>query len=159
MFRARFPVVARLMLALLLLCGTVASRAAGLVVVDAWIAPGPPVVRVHAGYLRIDNPGATAMTITGAQSRRFARIEMHRNEMQNGMNSMRKEQAVEIPAGGTVEFAPGGLHLMLFDATSAPVLGETIPLTLLCADGGTIEVTATVRAPAAGDASHHEHHH
>lgn len=143
----------------LLLAIACAARAAEVSVTDPWIAAGPPVVKVNAGYLRIDNAGAVPVTLTGAASPRFARIEMHRNEMQNGMVSMHREQKVEIPAGGTVSFTPGALHLMLFDAVSRPVLGEVIPLTLQFADGTTIEVDAMVRTPAAVESTHHEHHH
>lgn len=125
----------------------------------AWIAAGPPVVKINAGYLRLDNAGTAAATLTGAESPRFARIEMHSSELQNGMIAMRRENAVEIPAGGSAAFSPGALHLMLFDGNPAPVAGESIPLTLIFADGRRVEVSAAVRAHSAGDTSHHEHHH
>lgn len=125
----------------------------------AWIAAGPPVVKINAGYLRIDNTGTDAATLTGAESPRFARIEMHSSELKDGMIAMRREIAVEIPAGGSAAFSPGALHLMLFDGNPAPVAGESIPLTLIFADGRRVEVSADVREPATGDTSHHEHHH
>lgn len=128
-------------------------------VAGAWIAAGPPVVKINAGYLRIDNAGTAAATLAGAESPRFARIEMHSSELQNGMIAMRRESAVEIPAGGSAAFSPGALHLMLFDGSPAPVAGESIPLTLIFTDGRRVEVSAEVREPAAGDTSHHEHHH
>jgi copper(I)-binding protein len=125
----------------------------------AWIAAGPPVVKINAGYLRIDNSGTAAATLTGAESPLFARIEMHSSELQNGMIAMRRENAVEIPAGGSAAFSPGALHLMLFDGNPAPLAGESIPLRLIFADGRRVEVSAEVREPVAGDTSHHEHHH
>lgn len=142
---------------LLLVAGV--ARADGITVTEPWIAAGPPVVKVNAGYLHLANDGTGPVTLTGAESPRFARIEMHRTEITDGKGSMRRETALDIAPGAALEFSPGGLHLMLFAGTPAPVIGETIPVTLLFADGRRVEVAAAVRAPVAGADAHHEHRH
>ena len=53
---------------------------------------------------------------------------------------------VEIPAGGTVEFKPGGYHIMFMDLVSTPATGSTVDLTLVFAKAGSITVKAEVRA-------------
>lgn len=149
----------RLATCLLTMLCAAAVRADGISVTEAWIAAGPTVVKVNAGYLRVANDGAEPATLVGAESPRFTRIEMHRTEVTDGTGSMRRETTLDIAPGSTLEFVPGGLHLMLFGATPVPVPGETIPLTLLFADGRRVDVAAAVRAPAAGGGAHHEHHH
>ncbi|MBI1731442.1 MAG: copper chaperone PCu(A)C [Gammaproteobacteria bacterium] len=138
----------------LVLCATAAAQEPEIAATGAWIAAAPPVAGVNAGYLELTNKGAQSATLTGAESPRFARIEMHRSDMQNGVNTMRRESALEVPAGGTLPFAPGGLHLMLFSGAPPPRTGESIPLTLIFADGVRIPVTAEVRPFSPGAGSH-----
>lgn len=63
-----------------------------------------------------------------------------------GMMTMVEVASVDIPAGGTVEFKPGGYHLMLMDLTGTLTPGQTIDLTLTFAKAGPITVKAEVRA-------------
>lgn len=44
---------------------------------------------------------------------------------------MRQIRAVELPAGKTVEFKPGGYHVMLMDLKEQVKAGDTIPMTLV----------------------------
>ena len=63
-----------------------------------------------------------------------------------GMMTMVEVKSVDIPVGGTVEFKPGGYHLMLMDLTGTPATGSTVDLTLVFAKTGPITVKAEVRA-------------
>jgi copper(I)-binding protein len=51
---------------------------------------------------------------------------------------------VEIPAGGSVAFAPGGLHVMLMDLQRPMVEGESFTMTLMLEDGGEIPVEVPI---------------
>jgi len=126
------------------------------VVSQAWIGAAPPTVRVNAGYLRLENKGTRSVILSGAESPRFARIEMHRSEMHNGTYSMHRQYSLVIAEGETLSFAPGGLHLMLFEPSPPPRPKELIPLTLILADGRRVPVKAEVRPPQPG-AGHHNH--
>ena len=134
----------------------VGAWAADVSVTQAWINAAPQVVRVNAGYLRLENNGAHSVILTGAESPRFARIEMHRSEMQYGVYSMHRQYSLVIEAGQTLTFAPGGLHFMLFDPATPPRPKEVIPLTLIFADGQRLPVQAGVHPPQSG-AGHHNH--
>ena len=63
-----------------------------------------------------------------------------------GMMTMVEVASVDIPAGGTVEFKPGGYHLMFMDLVGTLTPGQTIDLTLTFAKAGPITVKADVRA-------------
>ncbi|HEY5629516.1 MAG TPA: copper chaperone PCu(A)C, partial [Candidatus Limnocylindrales bacterium] len=63
-----------------------------------------------------------------------------------GMMTMVEVDKVDIPAGGTVEFKPGGYHIMFMDLTDTLAADQTIDLTLTFANAGPITVKAEVRA-------------
>lgn len=63
-----------------------------------------------------------------------------------------KEEGFDIPAGESLELAPGGFHFMLMGVTEPVMAGETATLTLELADGSTIELgDIPVRTIGAGD--------
>lgn len=53
---------------------------------------------------------------------------------------------LEIPAGGTVQLAPGGYHIMLIGLTKDLNVGDTVQVTLKFENAGDVTVTAQVRA-------------
>ena len=126
-------------------------------VVAAWIRSAPPTASVMAGYLRLEAAGDGA-TITGAECAGFGTTELHESTEVDGVATMRRLARVEVPGGGSVEFAPGGKHLMLMSPAAIPAAGETVACALLLADGTRLEFNAPVRQ-GAGDDSHDHHHH
>ena len=115
----------------------------------AWIRLNPVPGRPSAGYL-IVRGGAKADRIIGATAP-GARIEMHSMSMAGGVMSMARMDAAPVPAGGSIAFAPGGNHLMIFGLSGRP---KSLPITLNFASGAKVTVAAEVRAadaaPAAG---------
>ncbi len=132
------------------------AGAADITATDLWISAAPPVVRVNAGYMKLTNNGTDGVILVGAESPRFARIEMHLSEMKSGTYAMHRQYSLLLEGGKSLTFAPGGLHLMLFDATQSQKPKEKIPLTLIFADGLRIAVKAEVR-PLQSGAGHHNH--
>jgi periplasmic copper chaperone A len=65
-----------------------------------------------------------------------------------GMMSMREVPSIALPAGNTVELAPGGLHLMLIDLVEDLSPGDTFELTLEFEQADSVTVTAEVREDA-----------
>lgn len=65
--------------------------------------------------------------------------------MGGGMMQMRPVDRIEVPAGGTVALAPGGLHVMLLDVPGTLEVGSTFEVTLTFEQAGTVNVTAEVR--------------
>lgn len=125
-----------------------ATASAGPAISGAWVRQVPPAARMTAGYLTITNSGSEPLVIVGAESPLFNAVEVHGTEMVDGMARMRRQDSVTVPPGGTVSFAPGGLHLMLMQAVDTiPTEGE-IPLTLLLASGERLEFAAPVGQPA-----------
>lgn len=63
-----------------------------------------------------------------------------------------KEGGFDIPAGESVELAPGSFHFMLMGVTEPVMAGETATLTLELSDGSTVDLgDIPVRSIGAGD--------
>ncbi len=127
------------------------------VIDNAWIREAPPVVKVLAGFMSISNPADKTVVLTGAESPLFEKIELHRSILENGMARMERQKQVEIPAGGKLEFSPGGLHLMLVNPKQPLKAGDTVEIIVKFERGRSSPVVFTVRSM--DNAEHHHHHH
>lgn len=130
-------------------------RPGALTVSGAWARTTPPNARTGAAYLSISNPGGEPDRLIAAASPAASQAELHTHVMEGGVARMRQLQAIDVPAGGRVEFAPGGLHVMLIDLKGPLRDGTHFPLTLRFARAGevTIEVPISRNAPP-GTGSH-----
>lgn len=98
-----------------------------------------------AAYLTISNSGDAADRLVKVSSDVAAAVELHNNENKDGVMIMTQLQSVDVPAGGTVEFDPGGMHMMLIGLKRDLKAGESVPITLQFAQAGDVAVQATVR--------------
>ena len=57
-------------------------------------------------------------------------VEIHLTTIDDGRASMSELDEVELPAGESVRFRPGGLHLMMVVPDETVVIGERFDLTL-----------------------------
>lgn len=134
------------------------SAPASFVVSDAWSRAMPPTAPTGAVYFTLQNPSGEDDRLIGVSTPRAERAELHTHVQQGELMSMQKVEAVELPANGTLQFKPGGHHVMLFKMTQPLKAGETFPLTLQFDKAGelTLEVKILDQAPNAGGA--HAHH-
>ncbi len=150
----------RLLIALVLLASAAAAAAQSLTAEQAWIRSAPPGAAMLAGYVRLHNAGSTELRIVEADSDAFGSIEIHETTHEDGMARMRRVPELTIAAGGSVELAPGGLHLMLMQPKRKLMLGDLVVIELVDADGEALPISFKVRSmsPESGH-EHHEHDH
>ena len=130
---------------LLLLCASVAmSQAQPLTASDAWVraVPGSDIA---AAYLSLSNSGPAPMTIIGVSSPAAASAMIHETSAQEGQSRMRPRAQLIVPAGQTIRFEPGGLHIMLHELKQPVQPGQSVGLIFQLAGGGTLQVAAVVR--------------
>ena len=132
-------------LALPLAAIAAASFAAGLKVESAWAHATPPGASVAAVYLRIDNAGGPADRLLAIKTPVAARVEVHRTSVADGMARMRKVSMLHVGANKAVEFAPGGLHVMLFGLNKPLVAGQTFTMEFVFELAGAHQVIVAVR--------------
>jgi len=122
------------------------TDSAGLTVGEAY-SPLPPTADVAAVYLVIRNPTTQADTLIDVATPSARRAELHLQVTQDGMMfQMERVATLPVPAGDSVSFTPGGLHIMLFDLTTRPAAGDTVDLVLRFRHAGTVPVRAIVKS-------------
>lgn len=95
-----------------------------------------------AGYFVIRNTGERPLRLIGASSPAYRRIVLHRTV---SYGRMKPAKSFEIAPGWSVQFTPGGNHLMLMGRTRAMHPGDLVPITLHFAGGGALRVRFRVR--------------
>ncbi len=96
-----------------------------------------------SGYLQIKNASGSDDRLIGVTSD-FANAMLHETAINGDVATMSELASVDLPAGATVEFKPGGLHIMLMNLKQDLKVGDTVNLTLEFEKAGKIAVSATV---------------
>ncbi len=115
------------------------------------IAVGHPYARatvagqpVAGGYLKFENKGKTADKLISVTADVSQSVELHSMSMDGDIARMRQVDAIEIPAGKTVELKPGGLHIMFMGLKAPLKLGTSFPATLKFEKAGELKVEIKV---------------
>ena len=136
----------RFMLALTLAANSwLAAAQPDIQIENAWVREAPPSARMLAAYMTLKNPADQDQVLVEVQSPAFSHVMLHRSKVIDGVARMIHLDEVVIPAGGSVQLEPGGLHLMMPAPETRLSAGDRVPLVLLFADGNQIEVQAEVR--------------
>ena len=109
-----------------------------------------------AVYMAFKNNGA-ADRLLSATAAAASSVEIHNMNMDGGVMRMRKLDGVDLPAGGTVALAPGGLHMMLFGLKAPLRAGASFPLELRFEKAGQILVQVNVEANSEATNAKHKH--
>ena len=137
-----------------------AQRTGAIAVEQAWSRATPRGARVGGGYLKVTNSSSQADRLIGGSFLLADRVEMHEMSVDGTVMRMRQvEGGIEIKSGETVEFKPGGYHLMFVDLKEPLKEGQTVKGTLVFEKAGTVEVEYTVRSIGAQGATDGHHHH
>jgi copper(I)-binding protein len=99
-----------------------------------------------AGYMTVTNNGDMADRIIRAEAD-FPRVMLHESTITDGVAAMTHLEGVEIPAGATITFEPGGRHVMFMGLDGDPFeVGEEINVKLVFENAGEIDVVFKVEA-------------
>lgn len=142
--------LARLLFALACAAASGASAAdsvlGSLQILRPYARPTPPGATTGGAYFSIRNTGRTADRLVAASSPVAAKGEIHEMTMDGGIMRMRALPGVDLPAGATVDFVPGGFHLMLVELRRPLKAGERFPLRLTFAQAGSTDIDVVVQA-------------
>ena len=123
----------------------VAGAATSIAVIGAWARPAARG-GVTAGFFTLVNRGGLADRLTGASSPDAGRVGLHESRAMGSMSLMRPLAAAAIAGHATLDFAPGGKHLMIEGLRHALRPGDTLPVTLDFDRAGAIHARLQVRA-------------
>jgi len=119
-------------------------KAAAIDIDHPWSRPAAAGMN-GAGYLVLTNTGASADVLLKVESNAAAKVEIHESSMTGGVMRMRKLSGVAVPAGASVELAPGGKHVMMIRLKTALAVGDKVPATLIFKHAGRVDVTFNVQ--------------
>ncbi len=127
---------------------------------NAKVRAVPPVSTTTAAFMVLHNQGDDDLAVVDAQSPAAEITELHNHIDVDGVMQMRQVPEIRVPAGGSVELAPGGLHLMLIDLVEPLREGEEVEITLVLDNDETLTLAVPVkRIEVMGGGHDHEAHH
>jgi periplasmic copper chaperone A len=110
-----------------------------------------PVSKTGAGYLAITNSGKTADRLVSVTTTAANRADLHGTVQSGGVMQMRAQTGgVPVPAGATVRFAPGGLHVMFIGLKAAMPVGTPLKARLQFEKAGAIDLEFKTETIAGG---------
>lgn len=126
------------------------ESAPGVVVTDATVrlpaVPGTP----GAAYFTVSQGSGAPRKIASVYVEGAERAEMHETVTKNGVSSMQQVKDLALESGKSVEFKPGGLHVMLFDVADTLKAGSDTELTITLDNGDKVSVPAKVQTLGGG---------
>jgi len=108
-----------------------------------------------AVYLTLHNHASESYELTGASSNVADVVEIHESRLENDVMQMNMLSSLPIAAEEEINFAPGGLHIMLVNIKQELVLGEHIGIILHFKNHEDIVVEVHVEDVVPGD--EHDH--
>ena len=113
---------------------------------DPWIRAAPPVVKVLAAYMTIENNSEKGLSVVGAESPLFERIEIHNTVIEEGLARMLRQERIDLAPRGSIAFSPGGYHFMLLGRKESIEKGDRVEMTLILGNGDRLPFEALVRS-------------
>lgn len=108
-----------------------------------------PGQKVAGGFMKIENQGAADQLIS-ASSPIAGEMQLHTMSMDGNIMKMREVKTIDVPANGSVDLKPGGLHLMFIDITGPLKAGESVLVKLRFQKAGEVDVKMPVRDISSG---------
>jgi len=122
-------------------CGTSGSPALEVSAAQAAV----PLAGSSQLVLSITNAGDGDDALVGVETDAALAIELHETRIAEDRATMVSLDEVPLPAGQTVRFRPGGLHLMMIAPSDEVALGTTFEVTLRFDRSDPVTTTAEVR--------------
>ncbi|MAM41365.1 MAG: hypothetical protein CL949_23310 [Erythrobacter sp.] len=126
------------------------GRIAGIEITNARLVLPPVSGNPAAIYFDIANNGDRTLAFRNAEVTGSGKAEVHDTIMEDGKMVMGEAPPILVESGSTVQFAPGGKHVMVFDLGRDVSEGSTVEVTLIAAGNKRHSFDAAVQA--AGDA-------
>jgi copper(I)-binding protein len=138
-----------ILLAVILLLNA-CSAATGIEVSNPWARPALQDGN-GAVYFLLQNHSAAGDELTGATSDVAQAVEIHESSMEGDVMQMRQVISVLIGGKESIEFGPGGYHVMLIGLNQELKAGNEIQVTLQFKNQEDIQVAVPVQEMAPGD--------
>lgn len=129
-------------LAMLLAAPALADK---LTVTGAWARPTPPGATMGVVYFKLHNGSGKSDRLLKLKTPVATSASVHRTEIVEDIARMREVSVLHVAPGEKLEFAPGGLHVMLTGLKRPLKEGQVFELELVFEVSGPRKVRVTVR--------------
>lgn len=130
----------------------------GVIAEGIWSKATPKRATTAAIYMRLRDCGTAGDRLTGIETSAAERAELHSVKIEDGVMRMRPVDGIEVPAGGSVDLAPGKLHAMLTGLRHPLKEGDVVPVTLIFEKAGRVQVESAVTS-LGGPPAPYQHKH
>ena len=151
------PGISALLLGLIWATTTAAETPLEVAIEGAWLRAMPPSQTTTAAYLSLTNQGTQDLQITGASVELADQVEIHRSRDVDGYQRMERLAGLFLGVGQTVNFTPGGTHLMVMGLERMPAEGTSVRLCIEFGTSATVCTQAVVRRSTPPAGQHHRH--
>lgn len=135
-----------LLLGLTLLLAACGSGLSGeITVTEVWVRPTPPGVDNAAIYLNVVNGLDSEDAIVGATSPSCGYMEIHTQEINEGIMEMGQVSELPVSSGETLVLEPNRTHLMCLELVGTLESGDTPVLTVEFKSSPPVSVQVQVR--------------
>ncbi len=128
---------------------------ADLTVADPVARTATSIAPTSAGYLTITNTGDAPEKLLAIEAD-FPRVMLHESIKDGDVMKMEHLMSVDIAPGETVEFVPGGKHVMFMGLKDIVLEeGDEFPAVMVFENAGRLDIVFRVQTPA--DPDHNDH--
>lgn len=120
------------------------DSATGITVKDAWSRPAAQGAN-GAVYFLLQNHSASADELIGVSSDVAEAVEMHETSMDGDVMQMQQVLSVPVKGKESIEFAPGGLHVMLIGLKQDLKVGDQFQIILQFARADDVTLNVPVQ--------------
>lgn len=117
-----------------------------------------PGAKATAGYFELKNTGKDKLTVELTEMKPFKHIETHETVKENEQAKMVQVERFEVAPNSTLELAPGGKHLMLFEPQKDLKVGQKLKGTLKINDKTSVVEFKVIARETKPSEEHHHHH-
>jgi hypothetical protein len=123
-------------------------KAGAITIDDPWARASIGDAPNTAAYMKIENSGDAPDRLVAVKSDKAQHLMLHESRMEGDvMKMVHLDGGIEIPAHGSAELKPLGLHVMVMGLEAPLKDGETLPLTLVFEKQGDVAIEAKVGQP------------
>jgi copper(I)-binding protein len=120
-------------------------KAGPITIEQPWARPSLGDTTNSAAYMKIENSGDAPDRLLAVKTDAAETVMLHESRMEGDvMKMVHLPNGIEIPAHGSAELKPLGLHVMLMGLKKPLKAGDTLPLTLVFETQGEVAVKAKV---------------
>jgi hypothetical protein len=143
----RFAMIAATVIAIFVSVTALAAdyKIDSLEIIGPWSRATPKGASTAIGYMTIKNNGTTPDRLIGGSVGFASGFQLHSMTIDDGVSKMRELKSVDIGPGQTIEFKPGGPHVMFVGVKQPLSQDEHLKGTLIFEHAGTAQIEYDVQ--------------